>query len=57
MLASALRALINNSFYESFDTTFMENEKIVKILITFFFSFPIKTFFKWIINECPKGTR
>ena len=41
MLASALRALINNSFYESFDTTFMENEKIVKILITFFFSFPI----------------
>ena len=28
-------------------------EKVVKILI--FFSFHIKTFFKWIINYCLKG--
>ena len=47
MLTSALRALVNNSFKKSFDTTFMGNEKkkTVKILIVFF-HFPIKTFFK-----------
>ena len=28
-----------------------EMKKVVKILI--FFSFPIKTFFNWIINQCP----
>ena len=26
MLTNALRALVNNPFYESFDTTFMENK-------------------------------
>ena len=30
-----------------------EMKKNIKTLI--FFSFPIKTFFKWIINQCPKG--
>ena len=30
-LTSALRALINNLFEESFDTIFMRNEKAVKI--------------------------
>ena len=43
MLTSALRALVNNSFKKSFDTTFMGNEKkkkTVKILIVFFFIFP-----------------
>ena len=32
-----------------------EKKKTIKILITFF-SFPIKTFFKWIINQYPKDT-
>jgi len=27
MLMSALRVLVNNSFYENFDTNFMGNEK------------------------------
>ena len=44
MLTSALRALVNNSFKKSFDTTFMGNEKkTVKILIVFF-SFSHKNF-------------
>ena len=43
MLTSALRALVNNSFKKSFDTTFMGNEKkkTVKILIVSF-HFPKK---------------
>ena len=70
MLTDFLRVMVNNSFYENFDTTFMRNgkscqninfffiflweiEKIVKTLITFFFS--IKTFFKWINNHYFKG--
>ena len=44
MLTSALRALVKNLIKESFDITFMINEKAVKTLIAFF-SFPIKTFF------------
>ena len=32
-----------------------EMKKTIKILIVFFFSFPIKTFFNWILNQCPKG--
>ena len=38
----------------------MKNEKkVINILIAFFISnkSDIKTFLKWIINECPKGTR
>ena len=45
MLMSALRALINNPFLESFNTIFIRNEKAVKILITFFLIFH-KFFFK-----------
>ena len=36
MLTSALRALVKNPFYESFDITFMGNEKIYQN-INFFF--------------------
>ena len=54
MLMDALRAMFNNPFQESFDTILMGMEKDVK---TFFFFFPIKTFFKWIINHYPKGIR
>ena len=32
-----------------------EMKKVVKILIAFF-SFPIKTFYNWILNQCPKDT-
>ena len=38
----------------------MGNEKkVINILTVFFISHKsgIKTFLKWIINECPKGTR
>ena len=55
MLTSALRALVKNPVKENFDITFIGNEKTVKTLIVFFFS--IKTFFNWILNQCPKGTR
>ena len=41
MLTSAFRAIVNNPFEESFDTTFMRNEKNVKTLLFF----PIKSFF------------
>ena len=37
---SVLRALIKNLFYESFDTTFMKNEKNYKNINYFFFLFP-----------------
>ena len=57
MLTSALRALVKNQFYESFYITFMENEKNCQNINYFFFSFPIKTFFKCIINYCPKSIR
>ena len=32
----------------------MKNRKNCKKIKYFFFSFPIKIFFKWIINHCPK---
>jgi len=43
MLTNILSVLVNNLFYENFDIIFMENKKIVKILIIF--SFFIKIFF------------
>ena len=45
MLTSVLRALIKNSIKESFDITFIGNEKICQNINYFFFSFPIKIFF------------
>ena len=54
MLTSALRALVKNPVKESFDITFMGNEKSCQN-IKFFFP-PIKTFFNWILNQYPKGT-
>ena len=55
MLTSAFRILINNSFQESFVTTFIGNEKNCQNINCFFFS--IKTFFKLITNQYPKGIR
>ena len=55
MLTSVLKVLVNNLFKECFNITFMENEKNYQN-INYFFPFPIKTFFNWIVNECPKNT-
>ena len=52
MLIGAFRVIINNLFYESFDTTFMKNEKNCQN-INYFFYFFVKFFFKWIINQYP----
>ena len=37
MLKSAFRALVNNSFYENFDITFIGNEKSYQNINYFFF--------------------
>ena len=51
ILTSTLKALVNNSLYESFDSIFMKmKKKNYQNINYFFFSFLIKTFFKWIIN-------
>ena len=57
MLTSALRAFVKNLVKESFYGK--RKEKVINVLKTFFISHKsgIKTFLKWIINECPKGTR
>ena len=49
MLMTTLKTLVKNLVKESFDITFIGNEKSVKTLIDFF-SFLIKTFFNWILN-------
>ena len=45
MLTSAFRALVKNLIKESFDITFIGNKKNCQN-INYFFSFPIKFFFK-----------
>ena len=54
---SALRALVNNLFKESFYGKW--KKKMINILTTFFISHKsdIKTFLKLIINKRPKGIR
>ena len=54
MLTNTLRALVNNLFKESFYT----KKKTINILTVFFIFHKnsIKTFLKWILNQCPKGT-
>ena len=39
MLMGALKAIVNNLFYESFDTTFMGNGKNYQNINFFFFSY------------------
>ena len=55
MLTSALMALVNNPFKESFYGKW-KKKKVINILTIFFISHKsgIKTFLKWIIKECPK---
>ena len=57
MLMSTLKVLVKNPFKKSVDITFMRNEKNCQNINYFFFSFSIKTFFNWIVNQCPKSTR
>ena len=56
MLMSAIRALVKNSNKENF---YGKRKKIINVLTTFFIfhKSDVKNFLKWIVNECPKGTR
>ena len=57
MLTSALRALVKNSVKESFYGK--RKKKTINVLTVFliFNKSDVKTFLKWIVNKCPKGTR
>ena len=57
MLMSVLKILVKNPVKENFDITFIEMKNAIKTLIVFFSSFLIKTFFNYILNQCPKDTR
>ena len=52
-LTNAQRQLLTNNDKKSFDTTFMGKIKNYQN-INYLFSFSIKTFLKWFINECPQ---
>ena len=56
MLTNALRVLINNLFEENFYGK--RKKKTIYILIAFFISHKscVKTFLKWIVTQCLKGT-
>ena len=56
MLTKALRVLVNNPFKESFYRK--GKKKVINVLTVFFIFYKncIKTFQKWIVNQCPKGT-
>ena len=57
MLTNALRTLVNNPFKESF---YGKRKKKTINILTILFIFHkncVKTFLKWIVNQCPKGTR
>ena len=51
---SALRVLVNDPIKESF----YEKKKVINILTVFFIFYKnnVKTFLKWIVNQCPKNT-
>ena len=57
-LTSALRALVNNSVKESFYGKRKKKKKPINVLAAFFISHKsdVKTFLKWMVNQCPKGT-
>ena len=56
MLMDALRVMVNNSFKESF---YGQEKKTINVLTVFSISHKsgVKTFLKWIVNHCLKGTR
>ena len=53
------RALVKNPIKESFYGKTKKKKKAINILTAFFISHKsdVKTFFNWILNQCPKGTR
>lgn len=56
MLTSTLRTLVKNPVKESL---YGKRKKTINVLTVFFISHKseVKTFLKWIVNECPKDTR
>ena len=54
MLTSALRALVKNPVKENF----YRKKKTTNVLTAFFIfhKSDVKTFLKWIVNQCPKDT-
>ena len=58
MLTNALRALIKNPVKERFYEK-KKKKKALNILTAFFISHKsdVKTFLKWIVNQCSKDTR
>ena len=56
MLTNVLRALVNNSFKESF---YRGKKKAINILTTFFIFYKsgVKNFLKLIVKQYPKSTR
>ena len=56
ILTNVIRALVNNQFKGSFYGK--RKEKTINVLTAFFISYKsgIKTFLKWIVNQCPKDT-
>jgi len=52
MLMSILRALVKDPIKESF---YKKRKKIINVFTVFFISYKsgVKTFLKWIVNECP----
>ena len=57
MLPSALRALVKNPVKENFYRK-IKKKKTINVLTVFFISHKsdVKTFLKWIVNQCPKDT-
>ena len=57
MLTNTLKTLVNDLFKESFYRK--RKKKTINVLTAFFISHKsgVKTFIKWIVNQCPKGTR
>ena len=51
-----LMIMVNDSFKESF---YKKRKKVINVLtvVSIFYKSGVKTFIKWIINHCPKGTR
>ena len=57
MLTSILRVLVKNPIKENFYRK--RKKKAINVLTAFFISYKsdVKTFFNWILNQSPKGTR
>ena len=55
MLTNGLRTLVNNPFKENF---YGKRKKKINVLTAFFIFHKncVKTFLKWIVNQCPKST-